>query len=121
MSKPKSDSTVLAIVEALRDDADIKRLPFNELLNMASAFADEVRTHALCEGILNTAPDVPGDNPGAKKYPKREELQPTPEPVPDPAETEGATSTKISIPDYGECQAFCRGNGRTGNGGFKAV
>jgi hypothetical protein len=107
MSKPKTDSTVLAIVEALRDDTDIKGLPFNELLNLASAFADETRTYALTEKFLrNTAPNVPGDKPPGEQYPDRTELKPTPEPVPDPAETETATSTKISIPDYGEAKRF---------------
>ena len=107
MSKPKTDSTALAIVEALRDDADAKALPFNVLLNMASAFADEVRIHALTENIFrNTAPKVPGDKPPGEGYPDRTELKPTPEPVPDPAETETATSTKISIPDYGDAKRF---------------
>ncbi len=104
MSK-KSDSTALAIVEAFRADGDAKTLPFNVLLNMASAFAHEVRTHALTEKVLNTAPSVPGDNPpGAKKYPSRTEIAPEYEPVPDPAETETSEPSKKSLPDYAEYQ-----------------
>ena len=106
MSKTKSDSTTLAIVEAFRADGDAKTLPFNVLLNMASAFADEVRIHAFTDKIfLNTAPNVPGDNPpGAKKYPARTETAPEYEPVPDPAETETSQPSKKSIPDYSEYQ-----------------
>lgn len=98
MSKQKTDSTTLAIVEALRADGDAKALPFNVLLNMASAFANEVRTQGLIENIYaNTAPEVPGDETPGKKYPK---TQTTPPPAPDAAATETAESTKPSTPEY---------------------
>ena len=66
-----------------------------------------MQSDALTEKLFrNTAPDVPGDKPPEKKYPERTALKPTPEKVPDPAETETGTSTKISVPDYGEAKQF---------------
>jgi len=98
MSKQNVDSTTLAIVEALRADGDAKALPFNVLLNMASAFAGEVRTQGQLEKFYaNTAPEVPDDGTPAKKYPK---TQTTPPPAPDAAETEGLESTKESTPEF---------------------
>ncbi|MGA3284247.1 MAG: hypothetical protein ABSD57_07305 [Verrucomicrobiota bacterium] len=109
----KTNSTSLAIVQALRVDADaiqngIERIPYNALVGMAEAFCEDIRNHCLLQKSLNSpVPELAGDDtPGAKKYPRREELKPTPEPVPSPDETETATSTKISVPDYGDAKRF---------------
>jgi hypothetical protein len=97
MSKTTVNSTVLAIVQALRSDPDavrdhVGKIPFNALVGMAETFVEDFQNFVLTQKTLrNSAPEVPGDNPpGKKKYPSREETTPTPLPVPDPADTEDA-------------------------------
>jgi hypothetical protein len=71
----------------------------------------------LCESLSdkiyrNTMPDIPGGNPpGATSHPERIELKPTPVAVPDPAKTESATATRISIPAYPELKRFSQAIG----------
>ena len=114
----------MAIVQALFDDPEavrngVQKLPRQFLENWAEDFLIEVRNHAHTERFLaNTAPEVPGDEaaPGAKKYPKREELKPTPAPVAEPDKTEhspGEQTLKTSLPDYGAPKEFLQKIGLT--------
>jgi hypothetical protein len=108
MSKKQNSTTAKNLVQILICDHEanqngIEKLPRQFLENWCEDFLTEVRNHALTEKVLrNSAPEVPGDNPPTKKYPDRTELQPTPLDVPDPAETETAKPTKISIPNQPE-------------------
>jgi len=113
MSKIKNSAIAPLIAQLIRNDADaisdgIKCFPLNRLEEMADEWIESLRADALTEKIFrNTAPTMPGDNqPGSKTYPDREELKPTPVSVPDPAKTETATPTKISIPAEPELQRF---------------
>jgi hypothetical protein len=110
----KNNSTVLAIVEALRSNAETKSLQFNVLLNMAGEFFKSVSTQSAIGNVFNATVAVPGDNPPAKKYPDRTETTPTPVSVPDAAETEtAAQELKTSLPDYGAPKEFLQAIGMT--------
>lgn len=99
--------------EAVKDG--IKNISLNAIKDWAERNIRELRLEALTAKVLrNSAPEVPSDNPpAATDYPSREELKPTPLPVPDPAKTESATPTKISIPAYPELKRFAVAMGET--------
>ena len=82
-------------------------LPFDVVAEAFQETYDRLCQMALTAQIeRNTAPTTPDDDAPGTDYPSRTELKPTPVSVPDPAETESATATKISIPDYGDAKRF---------------
>ena len=115
--KNKFSETALDIGNSVLADAECSRCGIMKsfkpetLYSAAETFLNEWRTAAMEQKIMrDTAPEVPDDGTPPKKYPKREELKPTPLEVPDPEETEGA-STKISVPDYGDAKRFSQAMG----------
>ncbi|MGA2685902.1 MAG: hypothetical protein ABSF51_12710 [Verrucomicrobiota bacterium] len=110
----KNNSVTLAIVQALRSDRDASGLSHAVLYNMADKFAEEVRQWAVMDRFMDATASVPGDDkPAEKKYPRREELKPTPLPVPDPSKTETSQELKTSLPDYGKPKEFLQAIGET--------
>ena len=58
-----------------------------------------------------TTPDrIPGK---PRKYPRREELKPTPLETPDPSKAETSQELKTSLPDYGSPKEFLQNIGET--------
>jgi hypothetical protein len=114
MSDKKITDAAKAVAIVLTSDPEavrngVNRLSLQSIHNLAEHFVEEVRNYALVEkSYRNTSPTMPGDDQESTrtKYPDRTEVKPTPLAVPDPAETEGATPKKISIPDYPEMKRF---------------